>query len=239
MEPTKDMTAVLRGVIADLTAHPAAYLMAGVGYLASALVLVTLAVGLLGICMAPGIVKEDEDLLVIGGLVGMIPYLGLIFAFAFIAFPLMSASLRRALDAQRSGGEPIGFFSLFSGSGERTWPIVTFYVMSQVLVMVGMLMLYVPGIIAMVVTTFALPIVVLEDVAPVDALKIAWEHVRRNAAWHVGVWLLLIPAFIALELTIVGLLFIFPLLIAYQLVAYREAFGDKGALTWSAAHGQG
>lgn len=233
--PSSDFTVVARAVFADLKDHVVGYALAGASYLAATTALVVLAIGLLGLCMAPGIVKEDETLLVVGGLVGMIPYIGLIFAFALIGFPLMSASLLRALEAQRSGDGAIGFGSLYSGNGDRTWPIVWFYLMSQALILVGALFLYVPGMIAFAVTTFAFPIVVLEEVSPVQALQLGWDHVRRNAAWHLGVWLLLIPAFLALELTVIGLMFIFPVLVAYQLYAYRAAFGAQGALTGSEA----
>lgn len=93
-----------------------------------------------------------------------------------------------------------------------------------------MLLLYIPGIIAMIVGTFAFPIAVFEGVSATEAMSLAWAHVRKNAGWHVGVWLILFVLLVAAELTVVGLIFIWPLLIAYQLVAYEKAFGSAGAL---------
>lgn len=232
--PLTDMTVVVRDVFEDLKSHAVGYALAGAAYFVASTALVFAAIGLLALFMAPGIIKEDETLLVIGGLAGMIPYTGLIFAFTLGGFPLMSASLLRALESQRTGDATIGFGSLFSGSGDRTWSIVLFYAMSQMLVLVGALFFYIPGMIAFAVTTFAFPIVVLEDATPVQALQLGWDHVRKNAAWHAGVWLLLIPLFLALELTVVGLVFLFPILVAYQLFAYRAAFGPGGALIGSA-----
>ncbi len=232
--PLSDMTIVAREVFADLKSNVVGYALAGTAYLVATTLLVVVAIGLMGLCIAPGLVKQDETLIVIGAVVGMIPYMGLIFAFVWIGFPLMSASLLRALHAQRTGGDAIGFGSLFAGSGDRTWPIVLFYILSQMLIMVGGVFFYIPGLIAFAVTTFAFPIVVFEDATPVQALQLGWDHVRRNAAWHAGVWILLVPLFVALEITVIGLLFAFPLLAAYQLIAYRTAFGPNGALTASA-----
>lgn len=232
--PLTDMTIVARDVFEDLKGHVVGYALAGAAYFVATTALVFAAIAVLGLCMAPGIIKEDETLLVIGGIAGMFPYMGLIFGFVIGGFPLMSASLLRALESQRAGDSTIGFGSLFAGSGDRTGSIVLFYAMSQVLIFIGALFFYIPGMIAFAVTTFAFPIVVLEEVTPVRALQLGWDHVRNNAAWHAGVWLLLIPLFIALELTVVGLVFVFPILVAYQLYAYRAAFGPGGALTGSA-----
>lgn len=224
-----DPVAVARETFAELKEHPGGFLMAGLGYLAATMVLIVVAVGGLGLGMAPGIALEDENLLAIGGIFGFAIYMGSIFGFAFIGYPLMSASLLREIDAQRGGGDTIGFSSSFSRLRERAVQIVLYYLMSQAVVLVGMLFLYVPGLIAAAVSAFAMPIVVFEDVGAMRALQLGFTHFRRHAAWHIGVWAILLAGVIALEFTIVGVLVIWPVMIAYQLIAYRMAFGSAGA----------
>lgn len=224
-----DPLSVGREVLADLKQRPFAYLMAGLGYFAAVLGVVAVAIVGLGVGMAPGILLEDENLLAIGGIFGFAIYMGAIFGFAFLGFPLMSASLLRSLDAQRAGGPSIGFTSSFSRMRERAVQIVLFYLLSQLAVLVGMLFLYVPGLAAAAIGSFALPIVVFEEVGAMRALQLGFEHFRRHLSWHVGVWAMLLVAVIVLELTLVGLFVIWPVMVAYQLVAYRQAFGAAGA----------
>jgi uncharacterized membrane protein len=111
----------------------------------------------------------------------------------------------------------------------RTGPVVRLYVLTQLLAMVGMLFFYIPGLIVLAVGLLAFPIAVFEDVGAREALQLAWAHARRHGSWHVGIWVIMLGLFIALELTVVGVFFLWPLMVCYQLVAYEKAFGAEGA----------
>ncbi len=92
--------------------------------------------------------------------------------------------------------------------------------------MVGVLFFYLPGLVAMALVSFSMPMVVLDGVGPVEALKRGWAHMREHASWHIPVWLILIVGMVAVQFTLVGIFFLYPLMMAYQLAAYRIAFGD-------------
>ena len=201
---TDDPLDVARSVWGDFKNHIMGYVMAGISYLVAVLALVFFAMSalLLGV---PGAVLENDALLIGGMVAGFSIYTILIVVFSFFVFPLLNASLIRTLDMQRRGEHQIGFLSLYTHARITPGKIVIFYLMAQTMVLVGMLFLYIPGIIAAIVVTFAMPIVVLqEETSPVEAVQQAFEHMKTNVAWHLGVWLSLFGVLIVSELTLVG-----------------------------------
>lgn len=229
-----DPVAVARETLRDLMDHPVGYLLAGLTYFAAVFGLIIASMLALGVCMAPGLALEDETLITIGGIIGGLIYTTLIIAFTLVGYPLMTASLMLNLRDQRSGGAQIGISSTFNRMTERMGPAIRMYLLTQLLVLVGMVFLYIPGLIAMVVCTFAFPIVIFEDVSATEALKLSWAHIQKNAGWHVAVVFVAIALFIVIELTVVGIFVLWPLMACYQLVAYEKAFGSGGAAHLSA-----
>jgi len=220
---------VPRAVWADLTANPVPYLLANFGYMMGAMVVTTALLALIGIAMAPGIVTEDETMLIVGLVAGMGVYTLGIFALVFLAVPLWTASMLRTLDRQRQGLGTIGFASSFSDMTHRAGPVIGTYALTQALTFVGIFFFYVPGIMAAAIGSFALPIAVFEDVGPVEAWTRAWNHAKNHAGWHIAVFALLFVAILVLEFTLVGFIVIWPLICAWQLYAYRLAFGPDGS----------
>ena len=210
----------------DFKNHIMGYVMAGLGYFVVTMVVIFVAISaiLLGL---PGVILENEALMLAGTLAGFSIYTVILLLFAFIAFPLMNASLIRTLDMQRRGEHEIGVLSLFSHARQDAGKVIIFYLMSQTIVLIGFLMLYIPGFIAALVVTFSMPILVLEDIDPVGAVVKGFEHVKDNAAWHIAVWLMLFATLIIAELTIVGLFVILPVMAAWQVHSYRLAFPDE------------
>lgn len=216
-----DALAVARVSWEELRSAPVGYGLAGLAYFVVVLVTIVVAVAALGIGVAPGAILEDDTILVVGGMAGMLVYTGAILLVSFVGYPLMTASLIRAVDAHRAGGPAPGFTSAFSTATQDAGRILAFYALSQMIVLVGMLCLYLPGFVALAVVTYAFPMVVVERVGAVDAVSRGFEHLRRHAVWHLMVWLVLMAAMIVGELTVVGVLFLWPLLAIYQLAAWR------------------
>lgn len=227
-----DPVAVARETVQDLLKNPLGYLLAGLAYMAMVLAGVSIAIGALGVGIAPGMALEDEILLAVGGSLGFAVYTGVIFGIVLFLYPMMSASLMMALREQRTGGASIGLRSAFDRMWSRMGPAVRIYLLTQLLALVGMFFLYIPGLIAMAVGTFAFPIVVFEEVGAMEAIQIAWAHVRKHIGWHAVVWVLLFALIIVVELTFVGVLVLWPIMCCYQLVAYEKAFGAAGAAAW-------
>ncbi|MCA9490424.1 MAG: hypothetical protein KC621_10885 [Myxococcales bacterium] len=216
-----DALAVARVSWEELVSAPVGYALAGLSYLVVVLVVVTVAMGALGLGVAPGMLLDDETILVVGGMAGMLVYTGVILLVTFVGYPLMTASLIRAVDAHRAGGPAPGFTSAFSTMTQDAGRIIAFYALSQLAVLVGMLFLYLPGFLAVAVSTYAFPMVVMERVGPVEALSRGFDHLRRHAVWHLMVWLVLFAGLVVGEITVVGLLFLWPAVAIYQLAAWR------------------
>lgn len=225
-----DPTDVPKAIMEDMKAHVGPYLMANFGYMGFVMAFVTAIVALVLLCMLPGFLMDDETVILIGAVAGFCVYTLLLLGFAFVGAPLMTASMLRGLDAQRRGEGTIGLLSSVNALRPKAGAVIGVYALTQLLVFAGILVLYIPGLIAAAIGSFAMPIVVFEDVGAIDALKLAWKHAKSHGSWHVGVWMLLFMAIIVLEISIVGLFFLFPVLCAWQLYAYRLAYGDAGAL---------
>jgi len=224
-EPSTDPVDVPRAVWADMSGNPAGYAAAGVAYLVFAMVAVVVILVLLFGSMAPGLFLGDDTLLALGGAVGFLMYILAILALALVIVPLQMASLVRVIDGAQRGEALLGVGSLFTHARENWLQVCLFYFVNQFLVTFGMLFLYVPGMVAAAVGSFAFPILVLEGTTVTEAYTRAWEHFKEHLGWHVGVWALALVAFVVLELTLVGLLVIMPVMCAWQVFAYRLAHG--------------
>ncbi|MCB9685458.1 MAG: hypothetical protein H6735_10495 [Alphaproteobacteria bacterium] len=216
-----DPLAVARVCWEELVSAPVGYALAGLSYLVVVLVVIAVAVGALGLGVAPGLALDDETILIVGGMAGMLVYTGAILIVSFVGYPLMTASLMRAVDAHRAGGPAPGFTSAFSTLTQDAGRIIAFYALSQLLVLVGMLFLYLPGFVALAVVTYALPMVVMERIGAAEAVSRSFDHLRRHPVWHLMVWGVLFAMLLVGELTVVGLLFLWPLIAIYQLAAWR------------------
>ena len=220
---------VPRAVFGDLKEHLFGYLLVSLSYLGFVTVYAVAVVAAAAMLVLPGALTEDDTLAGIGLALGMIVYVGGIFALAFVGVPPLMASTMRAIDRHRTGGPSVGVFDLFTAMRPNLGRVIGFYLLQNLLIIVGMLFFYIPGLIAAALCSFAFPIVVFEDVGPSEALSLAFNHMRERGSWHVMVWLLLLVTVIVCELTVVGLLVVWPVMMAWQVFAYRLAFGEAGA----------
>lgn len=204
-------------------ANIAGWFLAGFAQFGAILAVVFVAVAAMGLGVIPGVVMEDETLLMVGALVGMLVYIVAIFTFSLLVAPLMSAAMIRGLDAERRGEGNIGLTTPFAGITTDAGRVVIFNLIGQAMILCGMLMLYVPGLVAAAVVTFALPIVVLEpETSPMEALGRSWKAITNDPVWHLAQVAVLFAAVIVAELTVVGIFVMMPLLAAHQVYAYRE-----------------
>lgn len=217
-----DPMGVPRAVIADLAGSPGGHVGAGLAYLLVTLVLIGVAIAALAVGMAPGLITGSDTLLFVGGGLGGLVYTGLIVGFTFLVFPLQLASVQRAVFAQAEGRGTLGFRSLFDTMGQDAGRVVGFYLAYQLAALVGMLFLYLPGLIVTALGALVMPIVVLEPhVTLSEATGRVLDHARTNPGWHLATWGLLLVAIVVLELSFVGLIVALPVVAAWQVHAYR------------------
>ena len=227
-----DPLAAAKGTAAHLRDHPIAYLSAGLSATALILAITVGSSAILFAAMAPGIYQQDEMLVVIGSAVGSGIHTLVLTASLLIILPPLQASLIREAAVAFDGEGEMGLMSPFRRARDadgRIQRVVVLYALINLGAAVGMLLLFVPGLIVAGVGAMAFPIVVFEEVGPIEALKRAWDHAKRHAAWHVVQWLVMYALVSLVQLTVVGIVVMLPLMSTYQALVYREAFGTRGS----------
>ncbi|MCB9672250.1 MAG: hypothetical protein H6736_04205 [Alphaproteobacteria bacterium] len=167
------------------------------------------------------------------GLVFMLTYLGtwavMLAAMVFVAVfigavlaPTQASLVRRVAEHQR-GGRKLDFTACFSDAFLDLPSVVGVTLLVGTLFAVGMLLCYLPGLVAIVLLGFASSLVVLHRMGPVHAARTSVAHVMANPGFH-GMFGLLYFAtsMLAAYIPIIGTMF----LMALHVRAARTLFGD-------------
>ena len=221
-------TNVVKALWEDISENLVGYLLSGLVAFVALMVLLMPVIGVSVAAFVAGAATEDPLWVNVGlGIGGILGSFGALALMAVTA--LMSASLMRAIDGQRRGEGAVTWSSVFSTFSQDAVRIVLFSVLGTVAISVAFGLCILPAIPVMAVWTFATPIVVLESAGIATALGIAARHLASNLVWHVVVWLILTLIWMVLQATGIGGLFWMPILVGYQVFAYRTAFGEGGA----------
>ncbi len=222
-------TALITRLVEDLQARLAGYFLAGTGFFLALFFLIVGLVALMGVGAIPGAITGDERLLSIGMMASsLLLYLPGILLLTLVLVPAMTASLMRALWGAWRDGAPLGIGSAFTSLRQDLRDVVLVTLMYQMAVFVGALFCYVPGIALAILLCHAVPLVVLHHIPPMEALKLSFEKVKANLSYHVIGFLLMFAAIVVLEITVVGVLLIFPVQVAMLLMMHEEMFGPSG-----------
>jgi len=225
-----DVVKVLTDLLGDLQANVAGYLLAGLGYTLVAFALVFVFLGLLGVFMVVpmivGAALDSEELGAILMMAGMLfGYVVGLLLLITVSAPFM-ASLARAARAHLEGDQPLGFAAAFGELGTDLVQVLLLSVLQMALVLVGMMFCYLPGLLVSLFLDFAFPALIVHRLSAVSAIRLSFDHVRRNLGWHLGYWGLgLAILFVAQAIPIVGVMFGIPFYLAYQLKVYTMVFG--------------
>lgn len=143
--------------------------------------------------------------------------------FAQVVFSVVSSLVFLQLFLRLADGHAVGWSTLFSG---LSWKKALFYVVASILttllVLVGLVLLIVPGIIAMIALSFY-QLAIIEGAGPLEALKKSYTMTKGHWWRLFLLWVVLVFVVLAGVLALgVGLLFAIPIAaIAYSHV-YRH-----------------
>lgn len=225
-----DPSALLTRLMDELKARFGGYLLAGLGYFVALFAAITVVILLFGIGAIPGAVTQNETVLSIGILTtGLLLYTPGLMLITLVLGPAMNASLMRAIwGAWREDGA-LGFGSAFQTLRMDLRNVVIVTLLYQLVVFVGMLFCYVPGIVLAVMLCHSVPLVVLHGVPPIDAMKLSFEKVKANGAYHaIGFALLFVVILVCEFIPILGLVLLIPVQFAMLLMMYEAMFGPDG-----------
>jgi uncharacterized membrane protein len=145
--------------------------------------------------------------------------------FNFILLPigvgLTILGIRRSADASIEAGSIMGYFS-------QAGRLFVTYLIMMLMVLVGFLLLIIPGIYLSVAYYFAIPLVAEKGLAPWEAMEISRKVVSKKwfTMFFFSLVLSLILALSALPL-LIGLIWTIPMAIISYGIIYRNMFGIR------------
>ena len=137
-----------------------------------------------------------------------------------VAVGLFILGIRRSAMASLQPGSILGFFSSMI-------PLFVTYILMSLMILVGLLLLVLPGIYLMVAYYFAMPLVVEKGLSPWQAMEVSRKVISKR--WFTMFFFMIVFLLIIVGsmLVIIGWIWAIPLaLIAYGIV-YRNMFGIR------------
>ena len=136
--------------------------------------------------------------------------------------PLNASMVRRVAEHQR-GGRKLDFTAIFSDVGDNLMGVIGVQLLISTIVFVGILLCYVPGLLAAFMLVYATSLVALHRAAPMTAVRTSLQSFTRNPGFH-GMFTLLYfcCSMLAAYVPIVGPMF----MLAVHIRAHRTLFGD-------------
>jgi hypothetical protein len=120
------------------------------------------------------------------------------FLISFLASTIVSIAYARLALSVAEGGTPVGWEGLWVP--DRFFPMLGTIALQGLIILVGLVLLIIPGIIAAVLLMFAQLAVVDKNLNPVEALKESYALAKPH------LWQLVLFSFAILVLNVVGLL---------------------------------
>lgn len=141
----------------------------------------------------------------------------------FLLSPLYAGLFMIVL--KHSIGSPIQVGELFNYYNKIV-PIFIVTILTQLLVILGLILFILPGIYLAVAFSFALPLVVEKNMSPVEALKASRKVVHHKWFSFAGFLLLgLVVVIVGAIALLVGLVWAVPLIVLAWALLYRDIFG--------------
>ncbi len=206
----------------EMQADPWAWGKAGLGF---ALPIVGVVVAALIAIIVPtfaGLFSGDENLALIGNIVGLGACFLLLLAFLLVGSPLLAASFYRAADRHLSRLERIGFNASWSTLTTDLGRVFGTQLLVFAITMVGIIACYLPGLIAGIVLSLAVPLVAIRGLGPVDAVKQSFQHAKNHTAWFVVYWLIgVIVMMVISYIPCIGIAIALPFYTIYHILGIR------------------
>lgn len=132
---------------------------------------------------------------------------------------IMMIAIKHSVGVKAETGELFKYYS-------KIWPLFVAYVLMVILILVGLILLIIPGIYLMIAYSMAMVLIVEKDMGPWEALETSRKAISKKWFNMAGMALVsavvLILGIIAL---LVGLIWAIPLMVLAYAIAYRNIFG--------------
>ncbi len=145
------------------------------------------------------------------------------FVLSLIVMPIQMGlfiiGIRRAMGESSEASSIMGYYS-------KIIPLFLTYLLMMVMVLLGLLLLVLPGIYLMVAYYFALPLVAEKDMSPWQALETSRKTITHRwfTFFFFGIIISLI-ALVAMLPLMIGLVWAMPMILIAYAIIYRNMFG--------------
>ena len=146
---------------------------------------------------------------------------------SLLTYPLVAGVLLYAI--RRAAGNPAASFSDITGCYRRPWPIIGLNLLGGVFILLGFLLLILPGIYLSVAYFLAAPLLVERELGVWESLETSRKALTHKWFHMFGLALVtgLIVLFGALLTLGIGLIWLIPFAFLVYGVAYRNIFGVR------------
>jgi hypothetical protein len=186
--------------------------------------------GGMGLGAVPGLIIEDELVMVAGSMFGL--FGGTFGALALLMLVLapMHASVFRAVWKYLETGEKLTISSPFSTYTQDLGRVILYQLVALGLGFLGAMMCYLPALVVGAALLFAGPAVYVHGLGVGSAIGLSWRHLLKHPGWHIGFFG--ISFLMTIGASFVP--FIGPMLLTtahpmFVLLAYRQVFGTGAA----------
>lgn len=217
-----DLGAALSFSGVALLRNPVTYLVSGLIY--CAIYLLIIGGGFVGGIAAMIAVMGDPYSSDSDELLGVLALYGVLLAAMLVAMPfalVWQSGSARAAEIVREGGRPT-----LGQAMVGPMRVILTALLYGAIVLVGMLLLYIPGLIAAVLFMFSVP-AAIRGASPVEALKESFTLVKNNLGTAIVGYLVLMVAASIGSTIIVGVLVLTPFMMLFELGLYERLNGRR------------
>jgi uncharacterized membrane protein len=187
---TKQPVELLMSTYREIASHLVSYFMAGLGFLIAILLLVVGVSIVSALPLLPLLAIENQPIaiacMVLSGAVAAI---GLT-VISVVKAPCYMASMLIGVTLHHREGIPLALNTVWKHYPSNQRDVVLVYLGVQILTAIGVLFCVLPGLVLAFLTAYALPLVALYKMSPVEAIKSSISAVRAAPGWHLLFWLI-------------------------------------------------
>lgn len=145
---------------------------------------------------------------------------------AILAIVMPMAAGLWMIGIKRAAKQPVDFTEIFKHY-DRTLPVLGVMVLQYILVLIGFLLLIIPGIYLSIAYTMALPLVIEKKLSPWQALETSRKAIHHHWFRFLGLGIVMGVIYLVSALLTLGiaLIWVLPFLMLCVGVCYRNLFG--------------
>lgn len=170
--------------------------------------------------MGAGAASEDPAAAIV---IQLVLQIGMYLVVLPLVFGIMILGIKRAVGAPMSPSSIFGYYS-------KTLSLLGTLILVNIMVMIGLVLLVIPGIYLMVAYGMAMPLVVEKGMSPWQAMEVSRKAITHRWFSFFGLWIVMsLIMMISMIPLGIGLIWTMPMMVIAFGVIYRNMFGVEAS----------